>query len=53
MDFAEIFRYLLLLIIGVYLLNAYINGQISLRNIIISIVICAIVYFIVARPDKY
>ncbi|HOM95585.1 MAG TPA: hypothetical protein PLK39_01910 [Methanofastidiosum sp.] len=53
MDFAEIFRYLLLLIIGVYLLNAYISGQISLRNIIISIVICAIVYFIVARPDKY
>jgi len=53
MDFAEIFRYILLLIIGVYLLNAYISGQVSLRNIIISIVICVIVYFIVARPDKY
>jgi len=53
MDFADIFRYILLLIIGVYLLTAYINGQVTLRNLIISVVVCAVVYFIVARPDKY
>lgn len=53
MDFADIFRYILLLIIGVYLLNAYMIGQVTLRNLIISVVVCAAVYFIVARPDKY
>lgn len=53
MELAEIFRYILLLIIGVLLLNAYVNGQTTLRNLLISVVICAIVYFIVARPDKY
>lgn len=53
MEIADIFRYVLLLIIGVLILNAYVNGQITLRNLIISVVLCAIVYFIVARPDKY
>lgn len=53
MELADIFRYVLLLIIAVLLINAYINGQTTLRNILISIVVCAIVYFIVARPDKY
>ncbi|KYC52364.1 MAG: hypothetical protein AMQ74_00751 [Candidatus Methanofastidiosum methylothiophilum] len=53
MELADIFRYVLLLIIGVLILNAYVKGQVSLRNLIISIILCAVVYFIVARPDKY
>jgi uncharacterized membrane protein YcaP (DUF421 family) len=53
MELADIFRYVLLLIIAVLLINAYVNGRTTLRNILLSIVICAIVYFIVARPDKY
>lgn len=53
MELADIFRYVLLLIIGVLLLNAYVKGQVSIRNLVISLVLCAIVYFIVARPDKY
>ena len=50
---SEVFRYVLLLIIGVLLLNAYMKGQVTIRNLVISVVLCAIVYFIVARPDKY
>lgn len=53
MELADIFRYVLLLIIGVLILNAYVKGQVSLRNLIISIILCAVVYFVVARPDKY
>ena len=53
MELADIFRYVILLIIGVLILNAYVKGQVSLRNLIISVIICAVVYFIVARPDKY
>ena len=53
MEFRDIFRYMLLLIIVVYGINAYINGQLTLRYILIAFVLCAVVYFIVARPDKY
>ncbi len=53
MEISEVFRYVLLLIIGVLLLNAYLKGQVTIRNLIISAVLCAVVYFIVARPDKY
>ena len=47
------FRYMLLLIIVVYGINAYVNGQLTLRYLLIAFVLCAVVYFIVARPDKY
>jgi len=53
MELADIFRYILLLIIGVLLLNAYIDGRVTLKSLLISFVICAIVYFVIARPDKY
>lgn len=50
---SDIFRYILLLIIVVYGINAYITGQLTLRYLLIAFVLCAVTYFIIARPDKY
>lgn len=53
MEFTDIFRYVLVLIIVIYGINAYVTGQLTLRYLVIAFVLCAVVYFIVARPDKY
>ena len=53
MEFTDVFRYVLILVIVIYGINAYINGQLTLKYLAIAFVLCAVVYFIVARPDKY
>ncbi|HOI77533.1 MAG TPA: hypothetical protein PLI06_08000 [Methanofastidiosum sp.] len=53
MEFRDIFRYVLLLVCVVYGIRAYMTGQLTLRYLLIAVVLCAVTYFIIARPDKY
>lgn len=53
MEFRDIFRYVLLLLCVVYGIKAYTTGELTLKFLLIAVVLCAVTYFIIARPDKY